>query len=71
MKLQSYTGGRYALSGTKEELRKISDRLLMLLADMDRIDAEAAKTAGPRGIGPVHSVTLGLPELEPGIEAIQ
>jgi hypothetical protein len=69
MKLQSYTGGSYALSGSKEELRALSDKLVALLAAMDRHDADAAARSGERGIDPSHAVVFGL-EIEPGIEAL-
>lgn len=63
--LQSIPAGPpFALTGTKDELRAISARLVKLLADMDAHDAAAAERAGERGIDPTHSVTLGLPEVD-------
>ena len=63
MKLH-HTEGRYALFGTKGELRALSDRFAKILFDMDAHDAAAAERAGERGIDPVHSVTIGLVEVD-------
>lgn len=68
MKLH-HTEGRYALAGTKEELRALSDRFAKILSDMDAHDAAAAERAGERGIDPIHSVAIGLNEVD-GLEEI-